>query len=405
MRSLHRAAASSGVRLSRRPSAVDQRRAAARRRHGRGRRARRGGRRPATPRAAASVKCFAPPPDPNSRSPRRSARSPSTGDCSKTTEPTTCCSPSTADGALPDRVRLATLDSYDGEIYRSGGTGALDQARFVRVPSTLDAGSGRAVDARDHDRRARRHLDADRRAARLGRVHGCSRGIARRSVLLPVGSRCRRADRRRRAVDGRRVPDRRGRARHAGARLDRSARRARRVRRRAAESARPGSTSTHRVRAAPRWRASWASSASAAISATRSRWATIRRCGCSPCADYTFQPSASGHSLARIDAMFARLLERETDPRAAASGELRRRRRRRRAVRGGGRHSSRASSASPRASSWERGSRRRTRHCARARPAYAVRRISRRGPRCRPHPATGWPSTSRPSTTSRPASR
>ena len=36
--------------------------------------------------------------------------------------------------------------------------------------------------------------------------------------------------------------------------------------------------------------------------------------------DYTFQPSASGHSLARIDAMFARLLERETDPRAAASG-------------------------------------------------------------------------------------
>jgi hypothetical protein len=35
--------------------------------------------------------------------------------------------------------------------------------------------------------------------------------------------------------------------------------------------------------------------------------------------DYTFQPSASGHSLARIDAMFGRLLERETDPRAAAS--------------------------------------------------------------------------------------
>ena len=28
-----------------------------------------------------------------------------------------------------------------------------------------------------------------------------------------------------------------------------------------------------------------------------------------------FQPSASGHSLARIDAMFTRLLERETDPR------------------------------------------------------------------------------------------
>ena len=35
---------------------------------------------------------------------------------------------------------------------------------------------------------------------------------------------------------------------------------------------------------------------------------------------YQFQPSASGHSLARIDALFTRLLERETDPRAAASG-------------------------------------------------------------------------------------
>ena len=36
--------------------------------------------------------------------------------------------------------------------------------------------------------------------------------------------------------------------------------------------------------------------------------------------DYTFQPSAAGHSLARIDTMFAGLLEREADPRAAASG-------------------------------------------------------------------------------------
>jgi len=35
--------------------------------------------------------------------------------------------------------------------------------------------------------------------------------------------------------------------------------------------------------------------------------------------DYDFQPSASGHSLARIDALFSRLLEREADPRAAAS--------------------------------------------------------------------------------------
>ena len=37
-------------------------------------------------------------------------------------------------------------------------------------------------------------------------------------------------------------------------------------------------------------------------------------------ADYSFQPSAAGHSLARIDTLFGRLLERENDPRAEASG-------------------------------------------------------------------------------------
>jgi len=36
--------------------------------------------------------------------------------------------------------------------------------------------------------------------------------------------------------------------------------------------------------------------------------------------DYSFAPSASGHSLARVDDMFASLLEREDDPRAEASG-------------------------------------------------------------------------------------
>lgn len=37
---------------------------------------------------------------------------------------------------------------------------------------------------------------------------------------------------------------------------------------------------------------------------------------------YTFAPSASGHSLARIDAMFTALLTREADPAAVASGDL-----------------------------------------------------------------------------------
>ena len=37
---------------------------------------------------------------------------------------------------------------------------------------------------------------------------------------------------------------------------------------------------------------------------------------------YAFQPSASGHSLARVDAMFASLLARESDPQAAASADF-----------------------------------------------------------------------------------
>lgn len=44
---------------------------------------------------------------------------------------------------LPDRVRLAGLDAYDGVTYRTGVTG--DAARFTRVPSRIDAGEGDRV--------------------------------------------------------------------------------------------------------------------------------------------------------------------------------------------------------------------------------------------------------------------
>ena len=150
--SLRRAAASSGVRVSRRPSRADRRRTALGAGHDRRRRRSPPRSSCRSPRAVRSATCCAPASDPRSTSPRRSARSPSTGRCSPTTR---------ADDVLftvdrrtarcPTRVRLATLDSYDGEIYRSGGTGAVDQARFVRVPSTLDAGSG----ARPWTRRSR----------------------------------------------------------------------------------------------------------------------------------------------------------------------------------------------------------------------------------------------------------
>ncbi len=42
-----------------------------------------------------------------------------------------------------DRVRIATLSSYDGETYRAvDPRGDLDAGRYVRVPARLDAGAG-----------------------------------------------------------------------------------------------------------------------------------------------------------------------------------------------------------------------------------------------------------------------
>ena len=97
-------------------------------------------------------------------------------------------------GALPERVRLATLDSYDGEVYRSGGADSQEAGRFVRVPSVLDAGQGTPVQARDHDQGSERHLDADRRPAVIGRLLGRPCLDPRRPVLLQHGGGGRRGD-------------------------------------------------------------------------------------------------------------------------------------------------------------------------------------------------------------------
>lgn len=54
----------------------------------------------------------------------------------------------TSDGDMPSRVRLATLTSYDGEVFRAlDPASAVDDARYIRVPSTLDAGEGTPVSA------------------------------------------------------------------------------------------------------------------------------------------------------------------------------------------------------------------------------------------------------------------
>ena len=84
------------------------------------------------------------------------------------------------DGVLPERVRIATLDTYDGEIFRASGDGG---GGFVRLPSSRDAGEGRDVDAGIEivdlgglgrptaGRLAEATFDGDRRAVLADRVY------------------------------------------------------------------------------------------------------------------------------------------------------------------------------------------------------------------------------------------
>lgn len=221
-------------------------------------------------------------------------------------------------GGLPERVRLATLDAYDGEVYRSGGTGAVDQARFVRVPSVRDAGDGRVVGMRVEIEQldgiwmptagelssveftgSRAAALADgfyyRADAEAG-VQTAGGGLVTGDAYLLTAVEPAPADLV--SVDA------------------------------------PGGLAD--ALAAPESLRTWvAAHATGSDGAALAGLVTLLRergylshaleIGDAPPAwmtalpGYAFQPSASGHSLARIDAMFARLLERETDPRAAAS--------------------------------------------------------------------------------------
>ena len=386
VRSLRRAAASSGVRVSRRPRrrpppsgsrCRDGRRGRPRRRRRRAvRRARCGSRGAALQRRARGR-----------RSRRRSARWRSTA---------ALFADDRADDVLftvtarrrASRARAARdpRQLRRRDLPQRRRRGALDQARFVRVPSTLDAGAGRAAWMR---RSAIEGLDGIwmPTVGRLEshRVRGRPRRLPRRPVLLPRGGRRGRPDGRRRADRRRRLPPHR-----RSSRTSRTSPRSRRpagsaTARGSGEPDAPGSTSTRRARAAPRSPASSGCCASAATSATRlGRRRRRRRCGCSRCPDYTFQPSASGHSLARIDA--AVRAPARARGRSAGGGirQLRRRGRRRRAVRRRGRaHRPRARIPVARRRRRAAGLGRR-RRCARAMRASAARRISPRGPRCSP---------------------
>ncbi|KQZ85972.1 transglutaminase [Microbacterium sp. Root166] len=220
---------------------------------------------------------------------------------------------------VPERVRLATLDAYDGEVYRSGGEGAVDVGRFVRVPSVLDPGPGEPVAAdvtiEDLDgvwmptagRLARVDFAGDRAASLADRFYynaAAAAGVQTAGGGLEPGDRY--------VVHGVEpaAPDLAEIEAPGGAVGDISV---------------PESLRT--------WMDQHATGSDGA--ALAGLVVLLRERGylshgltedsaewMESLPDYAFQPSTSGHSLARIDQMFTRLLEREVDPRAVQSGNF-----------------------------------------------------------------------------------
>ncbi|MBD3943106.1 transglutaminase domain-containing protein [Microbacterium sp. NEAU-LLC] len=223
-----------------------------------------------------------------------------------------------ASGTLPERVRIATLDAYDGEVFRSGGEGAVDAGRFVRVPSTLDAGAGDEIALRVEigtwdeiwmptaGRLQSVDFSGDRSASLADRFYynaAAAAGVQTAGGGLAAG-------------DSYVV--------HAVAPASGDLE----------DLKAPGGTGG--VAAPDSLRAWMDAHASGSGGAELAGLVKLLRergylshgltegestpAWAESLGDYAFQPSASGHSLARIDTMFTRLLERESDPRAEASG-------------------------------------------------------------------------------------
>ncbi|WP_431801804.1 transglutaminase domain-containing protein [Microbacterium sp. bgisy203] len=219
---------------------------------------------------------------------------------------------SVAGSQLPDRVRLAVLDDYDGAVYRTG-TGP-DSSSFVRLPSARSAGEG-----------ARVEMTVD-----IGDLSGIWMPTA--GALSEVrfsGSRAAAL------ADGFYVNDALSAAVQTTPwvsgdryRVDGSE---------ASPSALGSAVSPGDAGEGPEAPASLRTWMEAHVSGTGgsaleglvtllrergylshaltdadSEWLTVTGVE-------TFVPSAAGHSLARIDQLFTALLEREQDPRAAAS--------------------------------------------------------------------------------------
>lgn len=221
--------------------------------------------------------------------------------------------------SVPSRIRIATLDSYDGEVFRAGG--ADGQAAFARVPAALDPGPGTPVEATIYieelegiwmptaGRLASAEFAGDRAPALAESFYyspDAAAGVQTAEGGLAAGDAY--------TIEGvvPAVPD-------------------------VAAATAPGG-SVAGV-AAPESLTAWVErhrtgSDGAALEGLvrllreRGYLSHGLASGEEPPSwaeslpGYSFQPSASGHSLARIDALFTRLLERETDPRAEASGNF-----------------------------------------------------------------------------------
>ncbi|MDE0545308.1 transglutaminase-like domain-containing protein [Microbacterium sp. C7(2022)] len=222
-------------------------------------------------------------------------------------------------GTAPSRIRIATLDAYDGEVFRSGGDGSEESGRFLRVPSTLDVGEGEPVQAEitigqlpdiwmpTVDGLERVDF-AGARAATLADHFYYSQTASAGVQTVPGGFA--EGDTYTVSAVQPQVPELAEISAPGGA---------------VGDVAIPDSVSEWVEEHA---QGSGGEALEGLVALLRERGYLSHGLNASgdeqptwaqTLGDYTVQPSASGHSLARIDALFQRLLERENDPRAEES--------------------------------------------------------------------------------------
>jgi hypothetical protein len=222
-------------------------------------------------------------------------------------------------GGAPERIRVAVLDTYDGETFRAGG-GVTGGTPFTRVPAALDAGAGRDIDvdvridalegiwAPTAGRLSSVEFEGERSAALADRFYysaDAAAGVETAAGGLAAGDAYRL-----RGVEPE-VPDLGAVSAPGG---DVAAVEAPDNLRRWVQEHTTGEGGTALSGLVDLLRERGYLSHALTVDETEPpSWMTALP-------GYSFQPSAAGHSLARVDQMFARLLERESDPRAASTG-------------------------------------------------------------------------------------